>query len=174
MWPTQIVSIDYAVPVCARSNDNNSFWNSLANRRGKRGGYSYLPQGCNLRVKGTETTKSLKINIYFNLCTRRLSIGGILLVFLNIDCDAKKARRCHIHSYFFLEFLLLLIVVNQPHLTSHACLQWLVSFSICWSLKLSVSIYLLTSKIAKNYSEEKHYPSHYMLSYYYKKLGIYV
>lgn len=85
-----------------------------------------------------ETYKRQEItlkSLYFNLPTKHSSIGGILLVFWNIDCDAGKARRCHIHSYFFLEFLLLLIVVNQPHSTSHACLQWLVSFSICWSLK---------------------------------------
>lgn len=67
----------------------------------KKGSYRYLLKDCNLRMKGKKTTKSLKINIYFYLSNRHLSKGGILLVFLNIDCDAKKARRCHIHSYFF-------------------------------------------------------------------------
>lgn len=174
MWSTHIFSINYVVPVHVRSSDNRSSWQGFANWREKSGGFSYLPQDCNLRASDKENTKSLKIYTYSSLSTRHLSIGGILLVFWNIDCDARKARRCHIHSYFFLEFLLLLIVVNQPHSTSHACLQWLVSFSICWSLKLSVSIYLLTSNIAKNYSEGKHYPSHYTLNYYYEKLGIYV
>lgn len=118
-----------------RRNDNNSN-NDWREKRGFR----HLPKDCNLKGNGKESTKSWKTNkpknpLSFNLSTRHLSIGGILLVFWSIACDAKKAGRCHIHSYIFLEFLLLLIVVNQPHSTSHDCLQWLVSLSISWSLK---------------------------------------
>lgn len=56
-WIYKSVSTDHVVSVYLRSSDNNSLGKGLANRREKRG-FNYLPQDCNLRGNGDESTES--------------------------------------------------------------------------------------------------------------------